>query len=286
MTFHALDLGGVSLYWLDGGGFRNDGGAMFGPVPRRWWAQQYPPAEDNTVPLTGHVMVVQDGSSYGLVDSGLGHHLSEKQRRFYSLERESRLEEGLAELGIGLDRIDWVVLTHLHLDHAGGVLKRDAGGQAQPVFPRARLYVQSIEAEDARDPGNRSHAVYAGESFAAFESLGLVEQVNGTADLTQHVQVFLTGGHTRGHQGVLVRGTTEAALLHLGDVVITHAHLPPAWVSGLDDYPLETIRIKREWLGRAAREGWWVGFSHDARYTAGRLDPAGRLAEKRAVDGP
>ena len=46
-SFTALDLGGVRLYWLDGGGFRSDGGVQFGPVPRRRWEVLYPPAEDS-----------------------------------------------------------------------------------------------------------------------------------------------------------------------------------------------------------------------------------------------
>jgi len=90
----ALDLGGPRLYWLDGGGFRLDGGAMFGPVPRPRWSAVYPPADDNTVSLTAHVVLVEAGARWGLLDSGFGHHLSERQRRFYTLERETQLTVG------------------------------------------------------------------------------------------------------------------------------------------------------------------------------------------------
>jgi len=54
-------------------------------------------------------------------------------------------------------------------------------------------------------------------------------------------------------------------------------------VSALDDFPLETIDAKRDWLGRAAREGWWLAFSHDVKYTAGRLDAEGRATELQPV---
>jgi glyoxylase-like metal-dependent hydrolase (beta-lactamase superfamily II) len=121
-VLRALKLGGPSRYWLDGGGFRLDGGAMFGAVPRPRWSALYPPADDgsNTIPLTAHVLLVQHGSSWGLLDSGFGHHLADRQRRFYSLERESQLEPSLAELGISPSQVDWVILTHLYLDHADG----------------------------------------------------------------------------------------------------------------------------------------------------------------------
>jgi glyoxylase-like metal-dependent hydrolase (beta-lactamase superfamily II) len=285
-SFTALDLGGVRLYWLDGGGFRSDGGVQFGPVPRRRWEALYPPAEDNTIPLTAHVVLVEDGETRGLIDSGLGHHLSPKQRRFYTVERESELEQGLAELRITPEQIDWVVLTHLHLDHAGGVLRRDEQGRIAPLFPRASIFVQALEAREARDPTNRAHAVYTGDSFDCLEELQLVRQVDGDAQVTSNVRIFLTGGHTRGHQGALVRGADGAALLHLGEVVVTHAHLPPGWVSANDDFPLDTIRAKRDWLARAAKEHWWVAFAHDAGYAVGRLDAEGRLVEKLPAQRP
>ena len=275
----ALELGGPRLYWLDGGGFRLDGGAMFGAVPRARWSALYPPDEQNTIPLTAHVLLVEEGTRWGLLDSGFGHHLSEHQRRFYTLERESQLEQSLAELGVSTGQIDWVVLTHLHLDHAGGVLGRDARGQVAPVFPNASIWVQALEAREARDPTNRAHGVYTGDAFDRLEALGLVHEVDGQADLSRHLRVFLTGGHSRGHQAALLQGDQGTALLCLGDLLVTHAHLPPQWVSALDDFPLDTIRAKRDWLARAGAEGWWLAFSHDVTYTAGRLAGDGRLAE-------
>ena len=275
-TFEALDLGGVRLYWLDGGGFRLDGGGMFGPVPRPRWSALYPPAEDNTVPLSAHVVLVQDSGSWGLLGSGFGHHLSDRQRRFYSLERESQLEQGLAEVGVSKAHIDWIVLSHLHLDHAGGIVDG-----SQPAFPNARVWVQQVEAREAHDETNRAHGCYGGTSFDLLHTAGLIEEVDGAGKVTPHVRVHLTGGHSRGHQATVIDGQDGAALLYLGDLLVTSAHLPPAWVSALDDFPLDTIRLKREWLTRAASAGWWVAFSHDVHTTAARLDHDGQPREVR-----
>ena len=128
--------------------------------------------------------------------------------------------------------------------------------------------------------------MYTGDSFERLEHLGLVQEVDGHADVSPHVEVFLTGGHSRGHQGALVRGASGTALLHMGDLVISRGHVNPGWVSALDDFPLDSIKAKKQWLGRAARDGWWVAFSHDARYVAGRLDAAGKLAETLALAQP
>jgi glyoxylase-like metal-dependent hydrolase (beta-lactamase superfamily II) len=268
----------VRLYWLDGGHFRQDGGSLFGPVPRPRWRALYPPADDNAVPLIAHVVLVEDSGTWGLLGSGFGHHLSERQRHFYSLERESKLEQGLAELGVSSHQVNWIVLSHLHLDHAGGIYAEDG-----PAFPNARVWVQRLEAEAARDPTNRAHGVYGGASFDRLAALGLTREVDGQADVTPRVQVHLTGGHSRGHQATVVSGSAGAALLHLGDLLVTSAHLPPAWVSAHDDFPLDTTRAKREWLTRAAESDWWVALAHDARATAARLDRAGRARDVRAI---
>jgi glyoxylase-like metal-dependent hydrolase (beta-lactamase superfamily II) len=224
--------------------------------------------------LTAHVLLVSSGSTWGLVDSGFGHHLSERQRRFYSLERATRLEQSLAELGVSPNRLDWIVLSHLHLDHAGGVIG-DNG--REPAFPNASIWVQALEVNEARDVTNRAHGVYPTEAFERFEAAGLIREVDGSADVTATVSVMLTGGHSRGHQATLVQGDGRAGLLHLGDVLATQAQLPPTWVSALDDFPLDTIRAKREWLPKAAQQGWWVTFSHDVNAAAALLDPDGRV---------
>jgi glyoxylase-like metal-dependent hydrolase (beta-lactamase superfamily II) len=276
----ALELGAVRAFWLDGGGFRLDGGSLFGPVPRPRWSALYPPAEDNSVPLTAHVVLVNAGGQWGLIDSGFGHHLTERQRRFYTLDRESHLAQGLAELGLAPAAIDWVVLSHLHLDHAGGVLTRDAVDRVAPAFPNAPVWVQRIEADEAHDATNRAHSVYAGPAFDQLDARGLIRIADGTAEVAPHVRVVLTGGHSRGHQGTLIDADPGGgALLHLGDLLVTSAHLPPAWVSALDDFPLDSIRSKREWLGQAAQGAWWVVFSHDVRTSAARLGSDGTVSE-------
>jgi glyoxylase-like metal-dependent hydrolase (beta-lactamase superfamily II) len=154
-------------------------------------------------------------------------------------------------------------------------------GWVTPVFPNARVWAQSLEIRESHDETNRAHGVYTGDSLDRLQDLGLVVPVDGTADVTPRVRVFLTGGHTRGHQGTLVQGGDGRALVHLGDVLVTHAHTNPAWVSALDDFPLDTIKAKREWFGRAARQGWWLAFSHDVAWLAAQLDPQGELTATR-----
>lgn len=264
-----LDLGSVHIRWLDGGEFRPDGGAMFGPVPKRVWSRAYPCDPDNLVTLAARPLLLETRHGWMLVDGGFGHHLDERQRRLYNVSRAGRLAESLAEAGVAPAQVEWVVLTHLHLDHASGLVAEGSDGRLRPLFPRARHVVQAIEVGEMASPHERERHAYEQRSWRPLVESGLVEQVDGTRELAPGVEVFLTGGHSRGHQGLLLR-SDGGVVLHLGDVLPTAAHLRPLWVSALDDFPLDSIEVKRRWLGRAIEGSWWIAFYHDHRVLAGR----------------
>ncbi|MBI4494840.1 MAG: MBL fold metallo-hydrolase [Chloroflexi bacterium] len=276
------ELGPIRVHWLDGGAFRLDGGALFGPVPKKLWAQRYPCDANNLVPMAARPLLIETGGGWLLVDSGFGHHLPERLRRIYTLERPAALEASLARLGLAPEQIDWVVLTHLHLDHASGLVRVGPDGRLRPLFARARHLVQELEVQAMAKPHERERHAYDQAGWQPLVEAGLVELVQDTREVLPGVEVFRTGGHSRGHQGLrLAVGDTTA--LHLGDVLPTSAHLRPLWVSALDDYPLESIEVKRRWLGQAAAHGWWLTFYHDPRVLAGRCSAEYELIQPVAV---
>ena len=262
-----LDLGRARIHWLDGGAFRLDGGAMFGPVPKSRWSQRYPCDADNLIPLAARPLLVETAQGWLLIDSGFGHHLPERLQQGYQVERLGRLEAGLAELGLSTKDIAWVVLTHLHLDHASGLVHLDADGQLRPLFPHARHVVQRRELEQMAHPHERERHAYHQPSWQPLADAGLLEVIDGSREIAPGVEVFFTGGHSPGHQGVLLTAQKGAAV-HLGDLLPTAAHLRPLWISALDDYPLDSIAAKQRWLERVAAEGWWLTFYHDYQVLA------------------
>src|SRR4249919_3878391 len=75
-----LELGTIRLHWLNGGAFRMDGAAVFGQMPRPVWSTLLAPDEDNRVGLAARVMLVETGDEFGLVEAGLPHALTARQR--------------------------------------------------------------------------------------------------------------------------------------------------------------------------------------------------------------
>ncbi len=122
---------------------------MFGVVPRVLWERKSPPDDQHRIQLDTNCVVVQSGNSLGLIDTGYGGKATAKFRLRHALDEGAPLARNLAAVGIAPNEFDWVILTHLHFDHAGGATFRDEEGRLRPMFPRARHFVQRIEWDDA-----------------------------------------------------------------------------------------------------------------------------------------
>jgi glyoxylase-like metal-dependent hydrolase (beta-lactamase superfamily II) len=247
-----------------------DGGNMFGVIPRVLWEQKAPPDQQNRIRLDTNCVLVRTRDSLGLVDTGYGGKLSPKLRQRHDLDEGAPLVRNLAAAGVMPDEIDWVILTHLHFDHAGGATYRDAGGTIRPTFPRARHYVQRFEWEDALAAIPELVGAYSLDDFVPVERAGLLEIVEGNTAIVPGVTTQLTGAHTRGHQTVRIESGGESAVC-LADICPTAAHLPTLWTMAYDQYPLEVRRIKPQILNEIAEHNRIALFSHDPHVAAARL---------------
>jgi len=89
------------------------------------------------------------------------------------------------------------------------------------------------------------------------------------------VSVIRTGGHSAGHQAVVVRGTGPGAkaLAFFGDLCMRPWSANPRWVTAFDDFPLDSVAVKGELFRRAVEDDWIVALSHEVRSPVGRLTP-------------
>jgi len=147
--------GKLELDIVRGSGFRLDGGAMFGVVPKVLWEKKFPADERNRIGLATNCLLVRGGGYTALVESGLGEKWDEKSREMYAIEGSRTIAGGLAQKGVRPDDVDALVLSHLHFDHAGGATRLD-GGRAVPALPNATVFVQEEELSHARTPNERT----------------------------------------------------------------------------------------------------------------------------------
>ena len=234
---------------------------MFGVVPRAIWKRLMPPDDNNLIFMVTNIFVLRANGKTILFDAGFGDTLSERERKIYGIEGESRLGKGLKEFGYSAEDIDYVILTHLHTDHAAGAVKRE-NEQYVPRFPNARYIIGRQDWEAAMHPNERTAAVYSPERLGALDDAGVVEFIDGSTELFPGIAAIHTGGHTEGHY-IIEMESEGHRVLYYADIVPTSAHLGVPYVAATDLFPLDTMAIKRRMLPQLTDTEAVMTFPHD-----------------------
>jgi glyoxylase-like metal-dependent hydrolase (beta-lactamase superfamily II) len=241
---------------LSDGEFRLDGGAMFGMVPRERWKEWCPPDDRNLIRLGTHALLVRGPDFTLLIEQGISPAVDPD---VFAVRREPTLEDGLAALDLAPEDVTHVTFTHLHFDHAG------PSGR----FPNATYFAQKRELDAHREPALLQRGSYRPEDLPPADRL---EVVDGDAEILPGVAVRLTGGHSAGHQIVIL----EDRAIYWGDLLPTAHHLSPPRTMAYDLKPLDVVDLKRELLAESAAKGWRNYLYHDLDPRPGRVVADGR----------
>ncbi len=262
-----MRLGDFELTPLSDGGFRLDGGAMFGVVPKPLWERRAPADEKNRISLGMRPLLVRTATERILIDAGCGDKMSAKDAGIYGFDRALNLEHSLAAAGLSAADIDVVIASHLHFDHAGG-FTAVVDGQIRPRFPNARYKIRRGEYEDATHPHERNRASYFTENYVPLVEAGVVDFIEGDGEVRPGVSVWRTGGHTRHHQLIKIESGGRTAVF-TGDLMPTAAHVDEPWIMAYDLYPMDTLAFKRAFVREAIAGEYVIFFEHDPVMAAG-----------------
>ena len=248
---------------------------MFGVVPKPLWERTNPPDERNRIRLALRPLLVVAGNERVLIDTGIGDKWDAQSTDIYRIEHTDTVESSLARAGFKPEDITKVVLTHLHFDHAGAATKLDSTGKPVPRFPNARYYVQQNEWDLALNPNRRSRAAYLPDNFLPLQEAGQLELIDGDLQLELELglalELVLTGGHTPGHQVVLLRSGGNTAI-YWGDLIPTRSHIATPYIMGYDLIPLETMAQKEKLVALAIAGRWVSFFEHDPDLASGVIE--------------
>jgi glyoxylase-like metal-dependent hydrolase (beta-lactamase superfamily II) len=262
-----------------GNGQRLDGGAMFGNAPKVMWETWILPDDHNRIPLACRCLMVRDEGRVVLLEAGIGAFFEPTLReRFGVVEDRHVLLDSLAEIGVRPEDVDVIVLSHLHFDHAGGVLSAwQAGATPALVFPNATYVVGAEAWQRAIQPHSRDRASFIPGLTDLLSGTGRLELVAGEDcdALGAGFRFHRSSGHT---PGLLL---TEVAMPD-GPVVFAADLIPgKAWVHlpitmGYDRYPEMLIDEKATLLGDLLERDGRLFFTHDPEVALGRVAKDGK----------
>lgn len=261
----------VEVKTVDTGIFGLDGGSMFGIIPKNLWVKAYSePDDENRIPLASRPLLITYNERRILVDTGNGNKFNEKLQRIYKVDLEkSNIFNALGNYNLTPDLITDVILTHLHFDHCGGSTI-EVDGKIIPTFPNARYYVQEEQWNWALHPTEKDAGSFMKNDFFPLKEHNVLELLNGQTKLFDFIEIIPLFGHTPAMQTIKLNLNGQI-LFYAADLFPTSAHLNLPYILAYDNFPLTTLKEKKEILQQAIEEDWIIIFEHDAFTIAGKI---------------
>lgn len=259
----------MTIYPVETGNFKLDGGAMFGVVPKSIWNRTNPADSNNMIDIAARSLLIQDDNRLILIDSGMGNKQSEKFFSYYYRWGDHTLDNSLKELGFHRDDITDVFMTHLHFDHCGGSIQwnHDRTGY-EPAFKNARFWTNQAHWEWATNPNAREKASFLKENLLPMQESGQLHfvQRNDTSFLEKSelgFGILFVDGHTEKQMlpHINYKGKN---IVFVADLIPTVGHIPLPYVIGYDTRPLLTLDEKAKFLNNTVESNSLLFFEHDA----------------------
>ena len=235
---------------------------MFGVVPKTLWSKMVKPDDQNRIPLQCNCLLLDDGSTKVLIETGFGDKWSDKERGFFDLERRT-VVDALREVGVEASQIDHVIVSHLHFDHAAGLTTNNVSGMPASAFPNAGIHAQRIEWEDALANKSTMTRTYLRTHLDPIApQLKLIDSRVNETEILPGIFVWLAPGHTWGQQAIRFHDG-RGPIAFMGDVLPTIHHAGLAFSLGYDMMPYQSMLTKKSTLQRASDEGWRIALDHE-----------------------
>ena len=239
---------------------------------RSWLEPRYIDPATGKLVLCIQSYIVRTPHHNILVDSCVGNHKPRPARPFWDMMTSDRYERNLAAAGLGFDDIDFVMCTHLHIDHVGWNTRLD-NGRWVPTFPNARYLFSGVELDhwQARSAADHASCPWIADSVLPIVAAGQADCVKSDHVLNDLVRLIPTPGHTVDHFSVHV-GHEGADAFITGDMV--HSPLQarfPDLSMRLDHDRAQSARTRRAIFERFADQPTLFCTAHFPQPSVGKL---------------
>ena len=270
------------LYSIHSNSQKLDGGSMFGNAPKALWERWSQTDDENRIDLACRCLLVLDGEKRILFETGIGAFFSPKYKERYGVQgSEHLLLKNLSKMGLSDNDIDVVVLSHLHFDHAGGLLSPwKKNEDLKLLFPKATYLVGEEQWKRALSPHSRDKASYIPVLQKLLEQSGRLQLVKSAHHKTLGVdyRFHFSDGHTPGLMLTEIK-SEQGPVLFASDLIPGRAWVHRSITMGYDRFPELLIDEKVNLMTRLYRNGGRLFFTHDPNIALARisLDNQGRF---------
>ena len=266
------------LHSVEGNRQKLDGGSMFGNAPRALWKRWHKPDSEGRIELACRSLLIV-GEKKILCETGIGAFFSPELAERFGVEtpRNHKLEENLRQIGHPHESIDYVVLSHLHFDHAGGLLPpfhEMEQGNNKLLFPHAKYITSKKAWERAINPHRRDRASFIPELMEKIKNSGrllLLEEPYSEHPLGKAFSFFETNGHTPGQIHLVCRGKKQK-IVFCGDMIPGSTWVNPSLSMGYDRNAELVLDEKNSFLKKAKQEKMFLFFTHDPQYSSSQVE--------------
>jgi len=253
---------------IAGNTMKLDGGAMFGNAPKALWERWMPADKSNMIRIPTRALLVRTCDHVLLFETGAGAFLSpDMKARFQVREDCHVLLESLADQGLRHEDVTHVILSHLHFDHAGGLLSAWTPEERRPslLFPNAEFVTGKAQFERAVCPHPRDRASFIPDLPDLLEKSGRLSLKSEGDSLTLGdvtIEFSESHGHTPGMLVSWIR-TPGRTLVFTGDLTPARPWISRAITMGYDRFSEGLVDEKTRFLDRALAEDALLFFPHD-----------------------
>jgi len=228
---------------------------------RSWMKSPLALDDQDRLVLCFQAYIVRTGRHVILVDSCVGNDKDRPARPIWNMKTDSVFMDGLAEVGLTVNDIDFVLCTHLHVDHVGWNTRLE-NGRWVPTFPKARYLFSKTELDFWLAENDKTTVPPIADSVIPIVEAKRHDLITSDHQLSDLVRIIPTPGHTIDHYAVTLGRTGKDAVI-TGDLI--HAPLQAKWpdlAMRIDYDPLQSSATRWKWLESVCDTDTQCCFAH------------------------
>ena len=173
-----------------------------------------------------------------------------------------QIHENLSAHGFGAGEVTKVLLTHLHKDHAGGILRKHLDGKTSAMFPNAQYYIYGPEAAYAIEKGAPS---YQNELYADWLSSDQIHWLAGDeGSIEDYIFFKHSGAHSLQHIVFWIKDA-EDIIFYGGDEAPQYKQMIMKYVAKYDTDGKKAMELRAQYADQGKSEHWQFLFYHDVK---------------------